>query len=202
LLIVNEFWFIATTDDTKSITVNGMIMDYHSDGKCLTDWWYTPVGVSYKLTLPDETGDEHTWYVITSLDNLQASIYLADDSKVNVEGDVKLDDLTIYGSEDEPAEVTFKGNVEAGTITIENAKLKFLDGKQVTVTVADALGSITIIGAYVDKALSIYSVEDSGVYMAGAVTDDVIGTYLIRFDGLTGMKLQVHHRMGQVCRGF
>jgi hypothetical protein len=29
MLIVDEFWFVATTDDTKSITVNGTIMDRH-----------------------------------------------------------------------------------------------------------------------------------------------------------------------------
>ena len=186
-LIVDEFWFVATTDDTKSITVNGTIMDRHENGSCFTDNWYTPDGVSYKLTLLDDTGGEETWYVLTNIANLQTAVDIADDAKVNIEGSPKLGDITIIGDEDQPAEVTFKGNVDAGTITISNVTIKALDGKKVNATIADAVGSITITGAYVDRALSIYSMDDAGVWMEGAVTDGSAGTYGILFNGITGM---------------
>ena len=187
MLVVDQFAFVATTDDTKAITLNGTIMDACDNGECISPWWYVPAGVSYQLTLEDEYGTEETWYVITSIDNLQAAIIIADESKVAIEGNPKLGDVTIVGTEDEPAEVTFKGDINAGTITLDNAIIIGKDGNKVTATFADALGSITITGAYVDRALSIYSLNDEGVFMAGAVTDAPNGTYSIRFDGITGM---------------
>jgi hypothetical protein len=186
-LIVDEFKFLATTDDTKTITVNGTIMDRHSSGKCFAPCWYVPDGVSYKWTIPDGKGSDETWYVITSIDNLQNAIFIADDSKVTIEGNPKLGDVSIYGTDDEPAEVTFSGNVRAGTITIDNVIIKALNGKRIDATIADAKGSITIRGAYVDNKLSIYSLGENGVFMAGAITDETNGTYFIQFDGTTGI---------------
>jgi hypothetical protein len=187
MLVVDDFHFVATTNDDIEIILNGTIMDIDSDGDSITPYWFTPVGVSYNMTVEDEYGNEEVWYVITNIDNLQAAIILADDSKVAVEGNAKLGDVTITGTEDEPAEVTFKGNVSAGTITLDNAVIIAQNGKKITATFADALGSITITGAYVKNELAIYSLNEEGVYMAGSVTDATKGTYSIVFNGLTGI---------------
>lgn len=188
VLIVDQFAFIATTDDTIGITVNGFIYDQCSDGACFVPWWYNPFGVSYFFT----DDEDHTWFVLTTIENIQPAINVADDAKVTVEGDAYLDELTVSGRDDMPAEVTFKGDVEIGVINIDETALIFKDGKEITTTVRNSVGSITIIGAYVDKYLSIYDMAiysdvDEGVYMEGVVTDDTYGTYSILFEGVTGM---------------
>jgi hypothetical protein len=93
-----------------------------------------------------------------------------------------------------PAEVTFKGNVDIGVINIDDTALVFTDGKKITAVVKDAVGSITIIGAYSDDDLTIYSLDDEGVYMAGIVIDTPdkktvtsVNTYSIAFEGITGI---------------
>jgi hypothetical protein len=189
-LVVDQFAFIATTDDTIGITVNGYIYDKCSNGACFVNWWYNPFGVSYYET--DE--EDHTWFVLTTIENIQPAINVADDAKVSVEGNAKLDELTVSGREDMPAEVTFKGNVEIGVINIDDTTLVFTDGKKITTTVKDAVGSITIIGAYSDDNLNIYSMDDEGVYMAGTVIDTPdkekvtsVNSYSIMFEGVTGI---------------
>jgi hypothetical protein len=188
MLIVDQFAFVATTDDTIGITVNGFIYDKCSDGACFVKWWYNPFGVSYYFT----DDEDHTWYVLTTIENIQPAIDVADDAKVYVEGDAYLDELTVSGRDDMPGEVTFKGNVDIDTIYIDEVTLIFKDGKEVNTTVKNSVGSITITGAYVDKYMSIYdmaiySSEDVGVYMEGVLTDNVYGTYGVLFEGITGM---------------
>jgi len=187
-LVVDQFAFVATTDDTIGITVNGFIYDKCSNGACFVDWWYTPFGVSYYQT----DDEDHQWYVLTTIENIQPAINVADDAKVTVEGDAVLDELTVTGRDDMPAEVTFKGDVDIGVINIDEVTLIFSDKTEINTTVRNAVGSITITGAYVDKYLSIYdmaiySSEDVGVYMEGVVTDNASGTYGILFEGITGM---------------
>jgi len=190
-LVVDQFAFVATTDDTISITVNGFIYDECSTGACFVGWWYNPFGVSYFFT----DDEDHVWYVLTTIENIQPAINVADDAEVTVQGDAKLDELTVSGRDDMPATVNFTGDVDIGVINIDDTTLVFADGKKITTTVKDAIGSITIIGAYSDRDLTIYSLDDSGVYMAGVVTDTATpkidgssdSTYLIRFDGVTGM---------------
>jgi hypothetical protein len=187
-LIVDQFAFIATTDDTIGITVNGFIYDKCSDGACFVPWWYNPFGVSYLLT----DDEDNTWFVLTTIDNIQPSIDVADDARVTVHGDAKLDELTVSGRDDMPGEVIFTGDVEIGVINIDEVTLKFADGTEIDTTVRNSVGSITITGAYVDKYLSIYDMAiyssvDEGVYMEGVVTDNVFGTYGILFEGITGM---------------
>jgi hypothetical protein len=183
VLKVNQFKFIATTDDKIGITLNGYIYDECTNGSCFAPWWYVPFGVSSNWT--DE--NDKIWYVLTNIEHIQDAIDQADDAKVAVEGDAKLDELNVHGRDDMPAEVTFKGNVDIKVINIDDTTLKFTEGKKITTTVKDALGSITITGAYAGAKLSIYSMDDAGVYMAGVVTDNEDGTYSIRFDGITGM---------------
>jgi len=187
-LVVDQFAFVATTDDSKAITVNGFIYDHCSDGACFVNWWYNPFGVSYYYT----DDEDHTWFVLTSIENIQPAINVADDAKVSVEGDAYLDELTVSGRDDMPAEVTFKGDVDIDNINIDEVTLIFTDGTEINTTVRNAVGSITITGAYVDKYLSIYdmaiySTEDVGVYMEGVVTDNEYGTYSVLFEGITGM---------------
>jgi hypothetical protein len=187
-LIVGDFAFIATTDDTIGITVNGFIYDKCAGGKCFVNWWYTPFGVSYFVT--DDNDD--TWYVLTTIENIQPAINDADNAEVTVEGDAVLDELTVSGRDDMPATVNFNGNVNIGVINIDDTALVFTDGKEITATIKDAVGSITIIGAYSDDDLTIYSMDDEGVYMAGTVIDKPknkpsVSTYSITFEGITGM---------------
>lgn len=190
-LIVDQFAFVATTDDTISITVNGFIYDECTTGACFVPWWYNPFGVSYPWT----DDEDHTWFVITNIGKIQEAIDEADDAEVTVQGDAKLDELNVHGRDDMPATVNFTGDVEIGVINIDDTTLNFTDGKKISTTVKDALGSITIIGAYSDRDLSIFSLDDKGVYMDGVVTDTATpkidgsstSTYSIRFDGITGM---------------
>ncbi len=185
-LIVGDFYFIAENEDTISITVNGYLKD---EGTVQTaDRWYTPVGISYYETTLDPRGEEVTYFVITSLDNIQEAIDSADESKINVEGEAVLGDLTVKGTEEEPAEVTFKKDIKAGTITLDNATAVALPGKSIDATFANEKGSIVISGAYADrKDVRIYSMGDEGVFMNGPVTDSAAGNYSIQFNGLTGM---------------
>ncbi len=189
-LFVDQFAFVATTDDTIGITVNGFIYDKCSDGACFVKWWYNPFGVSYPWT--DE--QDHTWFIITTIENIQPAINEADDAVVTVHGDAKLDELNVHGRDDVPATVNFTGDVEIGVINIDDTTLNFADGKKVTACVRDAVGSITIIGAYSDDDLSIYSMDDEGVYMDGTVIDTPdketvtsVNTYSITFEGITGI---------------
>jgi hypothetical protein len=184
VLVVDIFKFIATTDDTIGITLNGTIYDSCSDGSCFAPWWYVPFGVSSNIT--DEETDK-VWYVLTNIAYIQDAINAADDAKVAVEGDAVLDELNVTGRDDMPAEVTFKGNVDIDNINIDDVTLKFTKGKKINTTISDAVGSITVTGAYAGEKMSIYSMDDAGVYLAGEVTDGKDGTYGIRFDGITGM---------------
>lgn len=187
VLVVDVFKFIATTDDTIGITLNGYIYDSCPNtawpNGCFRGWWYTPFGVGSYVT--DE--NDQTWYVLTNIAYIQESINQADDAKVWVEGDAVLDELNLSGRDDMPAEVIFTGNVDVDNININDTTLKFTKGKKITTTVSDALGSITVTGAYAGEKMSIYSMDDAGVYLAGEVTDGADGTYSIRFDGITGM---------------
>jgi hypothetical protein len=188
VLVVDDFKFIATTDDTIGITVNGYIYDSCPNTSyltgCFSGWWYTPFGVSYYIT-DDET--DKTWYVLTTIENIQPAINVADDAKVTVTGNAYLDELTVSGRDDMPAEVTFEGNVTIGEIAIDDVTLKFTEDKKISASVKDAIGSITVIGAYAGKNMSIYSLDDKGVFLAGEVTDGADGTYAIKFAGVTGM---------------
>ena len=188
VLVVDDFKFIATTDDTIGITVNGYIYDSCPNTSyltgCFSGWWYTPFGVSYYIT-DDET--DKTWYVLTTIENIQPAINVADDAKVTVTGNAYLDELTVSGRDDMPAEVTFEGNVTIGEIAIDDVTLKFTEGKKISASVKDAIGSITVVGAYAGKDMSIYSLDDKGVFLAGEVTDGADGTYAIKFAGVTGM---------------
>lgn len=185
-LIVDDFLFIAETDDSIGITVDGYLKDADETGGHVADKWFTPVGVSYveTLTVGD---DEVTYFVITNLSNLQQAVIDSDDGEVTVEGDAKLGDVTITGTDDKQAIVYFKEDISAGTITLDNAKIVTYRGNKVTATFADALGSIVIRGAYVNsKEMSINS-EDDGVIMSGGIIDTVDESYYIAFYGITGM---------------
>ena len=189
-LIVNDFKFVAENNDDIGITVVGFIKDGTPSYSEIPDHWFTPVGVSYEETTLDYNLEEITYYVITSLDNLQAAVFAADDSKVTVEGKAKLGDVTIIGTEDQPAEVTFNDDVSAGTITLDNAIIIAKPGNEISATFADEYGAITIRGAYVAegrKDVNIYSLGENGVYMSGPINDTEDGTYYILFEGKTGM---------------
>lgn len=188
-LIVDPFYFIAEDTDDIAITVQGFLKDGGASTNDIKGKWFTPIGVSYYESTIDIRGDEVTYFVITSLDNLQYAVDTADEKKVTVEGKAKLGDVTIRGDEDEPAQVTFNEDISAGTITLENAIIIAKPGKQITATFADELGAITITGAYVadgNKDVNIYSLGNKGVYMSGPVTDSTKGVYSILFTGKTG----------------
>ena len=106
-----------------------------------------------------------------------------------MEGKTELGDLTVRGTEDEPAEVTFKEDIDAGTISLENASVIALPGKSIDASFANGKGSIIISGAYADrKNVCIFTMGESGVFMSGPVTDSIDGSYTIQFSGLTGME--------------
>ena len=189
VLMVDKFYFVATTDDTKSITVGDRIMEDNENGAYLKDKWYTPIGVSYLQTIVDDDGDENTWFVITNISKLQDAINVADDAKVTVEGSPKLGDLTITGREDMPAEVTFNGNVNAGTLTLDDVTIIAQKDKKINATFANVLGAITITGAYVKSdTMSIYTLDGGEVTMTGSIRDTDGATYSIVFTGFTGME--------------
>jgi len=186
-LIVSDFYFIAENDDSVAITVNGCLKDEgvnQTEGK-----WYTPTGISYYESTVDPRGEEVTYFVITAIDSINQAIDSADEKKVSVEGKTELGDLTVSGTEDEPATVTFKEDIKAGTITMENASIIALSGKSINAVFADDKGSIVISGAYADrKDVRIFSLGENGVFMSGPVTDGTEGSYTIQFNGLTGME--------------
>ena len=186
-LIVSDFYFIAENDDSVAITVNGYLKDEgvnQTEGK-----WFTPTGISYYESTVDPRGEEVTYFVITAIDSINQAIDSADEKKVSVEGKTELGDLTVSGTEDEPATVTFKEDIKAGTITMENVSVVALPGKSIDAVFANDKGSITITGAYADrKDVRIFSLGESGVFMSGPVTDGTEGSYTIQFNGLTGME--------------
>ena len=186
VLIVSDFYFIAENDDSVAITVNGYLKDEgvnQTEGK-----WYTPIGISYYESIVNPRGEEATYFVITALDNLQQAVDNADDKKVSVEGEAVLGNVTIKGTEDIPAEVTFKEDINALAITLDNAAVIVKPGKSIEAVFADESGFITISGAYVDRNdVRIYSFGQNGVYMSGPVTDSHSGSYSILFNGITGM---------------
>ena len=186
-LIVSEFYFIAENNYDIAITVNGYLKDEGTND--IEGKWYTPIGVSYYESTLDPRGEEVTYFVITSLDNIQQAIDVADDSKVSVEGKVELGDIAVKGTEEEPAEVTFKEDINAGIISLENASAIALPGKTIDATFADGRGSIIITGAHADrKDVRIFSQGENGVSMSGPVTDGAEGSYTIQFIGTTGME--------------
>ena len=184
-LIVSDFYFIAENDDGVSITVNGYLKD---EGVNQTeDKWYTPVGISYYESTVDPRGEEVTYFVITSVDNIDQAISSADEKKVSVEGKVELGDLIVEGTEYEPVTVTFKKDIDASSISLTNASVIALPGKSIDAVFANDRGSITIKGAYADrKEVSIFSLGENGVFMSGRITDSIDGSYTIQFNGLTG----------------
>jgi len=186
-LIVSDFYFIAENDDSVTITVNGYLKDEgvnQTEGK-----WYTPIGISYYESTVDPRGEEVTYFVITSIESINQAIDSADEKKVSVEGKAELGDLTVEGTEDEPATVTFKEDIKAGTITMENVSVVALPGKSINAVFADDKGSIVISGAYADrKDVRIFSLGENGVFMSGPVNDGTEGSYTIQFNGLTGME--------------
>ncbi|MBR6084192.1 MAG: hypothetical protein IKP61_01055, partial [Spirochaetales bacterium] len=186
-LIVSDFYFIAENDDSVAISVNGYLKDEgvnQTEGK-----WYTPTGISYYESTVDPRGEEVTYFVITAIDSINQAIDSADEKKVSVEGKTELGNLTVSGTEDEPATVTFKEDINAGTITMENVSVVALPGKSIDAVFANYKGSITITGAYADrKDVRIFSLGENGVFMSGPVTDGTEGSYTIQFNGLTGME--------------
>ena len=185
-LLVDDFYFISETNDSISITVNGTIKDQGTYD--ISEKWFTPVGVSYHETTVDPRGNDVTYYVITNLDNLQSAIEDSDDDKVTIEGKAKLGDISIKGAADHPAEVTFREDIDASTISIENAAVVALPGKQINAVFEDELGSITVKGAYAGgKSFSIYSLGQKGVYVSGPLTNRDNGAYSVTFLGKTGM---------------
>jgi hypothetical protein len=185
-LIVHGFNFVASTDDTKEVIVNGYLMA-ENNSPATKDKWFTPVGVSYIQTMDNSKGNETEYFIITSLSNIQYAIDASDDKEVTIEGKAKIGNISISGGEGEMAEVTFAKEVNAGTITIDNVKLIFTDGKKINATIADSQGSIVLRGAYADDGLEIFS-EGNGVYMTGEVTDTDDASYSIYFYGKTGME--------------
>jgi len=186
-LIVDGFKFVASTDDTKEIVVNGFLMAENPGAAATEKKWFTPIGVSFVQTLLDSDGDEVEYFVITNLSNIQQAIDLSDEKEVTVEGKAKIENISVSGGEGEMAEITFDKEVNAGTITIDNVKLIFTDKKKIDATIADSQGSIVLKGAYADDGLEIFS-EGNGVYMTGEVTDTDDASYSIYFYGKTGMK--------------
>ena len=186
-LIVSDFAFVASTDDTKEIVVNGFLMAETAAGPDTKDKWFTPVAVSYYQTMENSDGDDTEYWILTSISNIQHAIDASDDKEIAIEGKAKLGDISINGGSGEMAEVTFKKEVNAGTITINNVKLIFEKGKKINATFADANGSIVIRGGYAGKDMEIFN-EGSGVYLSGEITDDEDATYSISFFGTTGME--------------
>ena len=185
-LIVSDFAFVACTDDSIGITVSGFLKAETSAGPATEDKWFTPIGVSYLETVTDDDGNETEYYTITSLSNLQYAIDASDEKKATIEGKAKIGDISIDGGTGDMAEVTFKKEVSAGTITLNNAKLIFEEGKKINGVFADSQGSIVIRGGYAGEDMEIYS-QGSGAYLSGEITDDQDSTYSIAFFGLTGM---------------
>lgn len=188
-LIVGGFNFVASTDDTKEITVNGFLKAETSNagGPATEEKWFTPIGVSYFETITNPDGDEVEYYVITSLDNIQYAIDASDDKEVSIEGKAKIGNISVSGGDGDMAEITVKKDLNAGTITINNVKFIFENGNKINGTIADSQGSIVLRGAYAADGLEIFS-EGNGVYMTGEVTDTNDATYSIYFYGKTGME--------------
>ena len=187
MLIVNEFWFVAETNDDLEFFIKGTVME-ENNGVNLENKWFTPEGVSYTDTVLYDD-EEKIFFVITDISNLQNAIDNADDAKVTVEGSPDLGDISVTGPDGQVAEITFKEDINAGTITMDDVIIKASDGAKIDATFANARGSIVITGAYVteDKIFSIYAVDDGVVTMSGPITDTVDATYAISFYGETGM---------------
>ena len=186
-LLVDDFYFISETNDNVKITVGGTIKD--KAGYDISDKWFTPAGVSYEETTVDPRGDDVTYFVITNASNLQRAIEIADDAEITMEGEMSLKDITIAGEPGRPVKVTFKKDIDAGTIRLEYASVVALSGNAVTAKFTDEYGSITITGATVGgEDLTIYSLGQDGVYIKGPMTDSEDGTYSVLFSGKTGME--------------
>jgi len=186
-LIVDDFYFVATTDDSKELTVTGFLMAENPGAAATEDKWFTPIGVSYVQTITNANGDDVEYFIITGLSNIQYAIDNSDDKEVTIEGKAKLDDVSLSGGEGDAAIVNFKKDVNAGTITLDNVRLVFSDGKKINATVADSQGSIVLKGGYAVDGFEIYSIGE-GVYMTGEITDHADATYSITFNGRTGME--------------
>lgn len=185
-LIADEFYFVATTDDNVEMTVNGFVMvEDNSPGT--KDKWFTPVCISYTATLPNSNGDDTTYFVLTGFSNIQYAIEVAEDKEIAIEGKAKVGDFTVNGGYGDMVEITVKKDFSAGTITMENAKFIFTEGKKVTATFADSQGSIVIRGGYAGKDMEIFN-EGNGVTLGGEITDTDDATYSIAFYGITGME--------------
>jgi len=188
VLIVNEFWFVAETNDDLEFYVKGTVME-ENNGNYIEGKWFTPEGVSYTDTIIYDE-EEKIFFVITDISNLQNAIDNADDAKVTVQGSPDLGDVSVHGPEGAVAEITFTEDIKAGTITMDDVIIKASNGAKIDATFANALGSIVITGAYVveNKEFSIYTVDDGAVTMSGPITDTVDATYSIGFYGITGME--------------
>ena len=186
-LIVDDFYFVATTDDSKELTVTGFLMAENPGAAATEDKWFTPIGVSYVQTITNANGDDVEYFIITGLSNIQYAIDNSDDKEVTIEGKAKLDDVSLSGGEGDAAIVNFRKDVNAGTITLDNVRLVFSDGKKINATVADSQGSIVLKGGYAVDGFEIYSIGE-GVYMTGEITDHADATYSITFNGRTGME--------------
>jgi len=176
------FTFKSQYDDEIGITVDGLMLSTTAYGNA----WYVPVGVVFKDTLLDLDGNETEFYCITSIENLQAAILASDDGKVTVQGEAKIGDITVAGSEAQVAQVTFQEDLIAGTISLSNAVIVLTNGKTVTAEFEDLVGSITIKNAVVGANTKVSS-TDAGVVLSGTLLDSTDGTYSVLFEGITGM---------------
>lgn len=185
-LIADKFRFVATTDDSVEMTVNGTVM-VEDSSPGTKDKWFTPVCISYTATLPNSNGDDTTYFVLTGFSNIQYAVDAADDKEIAIEGKAKVGDFTVNGGYGDMVEITVKKDFSAGTITMENAKFIFTEKKKVSGTFADSQGSIVIRGGYAGKDMEIFN-EGNGVTLKGEITDDNDATYSIAFFGITGME--------------
>jgi hypothetical protein len=187
-LVVNEFYFVAETNDDLELVVKGTIME-ETTGAYIDNKWFTPEGVSYYDTILYDD-EEKVFFVITDISNLQNAIDNADDAKVTIEGSPELGDISVRGPAGEVATITFSEDINAGTITMDDVIIKASDGAKISATFANDRGKIVILGAYVveDKVFSIYSVDDGVVTMSGPITDITDASYFIGFYGETGME--------------
>ena len=146
-----------------ALVLEGGFFQYASNALGGDEWWF-PAGILYTMV----DSEENAFDVVTSLDNIATAISEDEDGTITVTGNTKVGDLSVIGTEEKPVTLVFTDDVDAGTITIDNAEIQLADGSEVTATFANTSGSIVIRDAMVNKV--VISDEDD-LKIVGTVDD-------------------------------
>ena len=144
----------GVVDKKASVVLNGYI---RSDSDISYNGKEFPAGAYYTV----ENG-KYTY--ATSVANSVNVIADADDQTVNILGENKVGDLTYTGTADEPLTINVKGDLAAGSVTIDNASIVIEANKKVTITVSGASGEVALDYAYtnVETTFAVIA-DDEGV---------------------------------------